>query len=78
MYALKMSKDIQALKVVSQNLMHSNISITDGDYGILSNNDDSGQIAAMRKRLLSTDYHNNEELKILTKQLCEKLGITGF
>ena len=32
-YALKNAKDVPALKAVSQNLMHSNLSITDGVYG---------------------------------------------
>jgi hypothetical protein len=41
-YALKLAKDIAALKAVSQNLMHSNISIADGVYGILSDNDVRG------------------------------------
>ena len=35
--ALKLAKEIGELNVLSQNLMHSNISITDGIYGMLSN-----------------------------------------
>ena len=35
-YALKKVKDVPALKAVSQNLIHSNLSITDGVYGIFS------------------------------------------
>jgi len=35
-YALKKAKDVQTLKAVSQNLMHSKLAITDGVYGILS------------------------------------------
>ncbi len=35
-HALKMAKDISALKAVSQNLMHENLSIADGVYGALS------------------------------------------
>jgi hypothetical protein len=73
-----LAKAIAALKAVSQNLMHSNISIIDGVYGILSNNDVRGQVAALGKQLLSADDHNIEELKIMTKQIFEKLGITGF
>jgi hypothetical protein len=38
-YALKNAKDISALKAVSQNLMHENLTITDGIYGILSKTD---------------------------------------
>ncbi len=38
-YALKKAKDVPALKAVSQNLRHSNLSITGGVYGVLSEND---------------------------------------
>jgi site-specific recombinase XerC len=34
-YAIKNSKDVGDLKAVSMNLMHSNLSITDGVYGVL-------------------------------------------
>lgn len=36
MYGLKNAKDIGDLKAVSQNLMHSSLNITDGIYGMLS------------------------------------------
>jgi hypothetical protein len=77
-YSLKLGKDLPALKAISQNLMHLNISITDGVYGILSDNDVRGQIAGLEKQIFSSDNHDIEELKILIKQLCEKLGIAGF
>jgi integrase len=69
-YALKLAKDIQTLKAVSQNLMHSNLSITDGVYGMLSGNDIRNQIT-----LLGTmkDSTNIEELKTLIKPLLKKL-----
>jgi integrase len=35
-YSLKFARNISALKAISQNLMHSNLSITDGVYGIFS------------------------------------------
>jgi len=40
-----MAKEIAGLKAVSQNLMHSNLSITDGVYGILSQIDVREQIS---------------------------------
>lgn len=46
-YALKHSKDIGQFKAVSQNLMHSNLSITDGIYGMLSDLDVQQRIAAL-------------------------------
>ena len=45
MYTLKMAKDVTALKSVSYNLMHENLSITDGVYSILSETDVRQQIA---------------------------------
>jgi site-specific recombinase XerC len=44
-YSIKMAKEIAGLKAVSQNLMHSNLSITDGVYGILSQIDVREQIS---------------------------------
>ena len=38
-YAIKKAKTVAELKAISQNLMHSNLSITDGIYGILSRED---------------------------------------
>jgi hypothetical protein len=73
-----MAKDIQALKAVSQNLMHSNISITDGVYGILSDNDVKGQIATLGGQVVSSDIQGIEELKIMTKQLLDKLGVEMY
>jgi hypothetical protein len=46
---LKQAKDIAALKAISQNLMHSNLSITDGIYGILSDMDVKAQIQGLGK-----------------------------
>ena len=37
--SIKRCKTVTELKAISQNLMHSNLSITDGVYGILSKND---------------------------------------
>ncbi len=38
-YAIKLAKDVASLKAISQNLMYSNLSVTDGVYGILSADD---------------------------------------
>jgi hypothetical protein len=50
-YALKQSKDIADLKAVSMNLMHSNLSITDGVYGVLSTADVGQRIAGLGMQL---------------------------
>jgi len=55
-------------------VMHSNISITDGVYGILSDNDIKGQITALGQEVDSNGKRDFEELKLITKQLLEKLG----
>ena len=39
-----MAKDVAALKAVSQNLMHENLTVTDGVYGVLSDTDVRRQI----------------------------------
>ncbi|MFH1524242.1 MAG: hypothetical protein ABIF04_04695 [Chloroflexota bacterium] len=70
-----MAKDIQALKAVSQTLMHSNLSITDGVYGILSDNDVRGQIAGLGYQITKSETRDIEEIKVMTKQLLERLGI---
>jgi hypothetical protein len=36
---LKNAIDVLALKAVTQNLIHANLGITDGVYGVLSEND---------------------------------------
>ena len=69
-YALKLAKDIAALKAVSQNLMHSNISITDGVYGILSDTDIQKQIASLGNTTALGE--SKEELENLIKQLLHK------
>ena len=48
-YALKQSQDVADLKAVSMNLMHSNLSITDGVYGIMSQQDISRRIQGLGK-----------------------------
>jgi len=56
-YALKNAKDATALKAVSQNLMHSNLIITDGIYSILNENDVKKQIAQIGQ------YFSQENIK---------------
>jgi len=67
-YALKLAKDIGELKAISQNLMHANISTTDGIYGILSNDD--------KKKLLSKfDLNNSNSSDDINKKLDEVLTL---
>ena len=69
-YALKQAKDVPALKAVSQNLMHKNLSITDGVYGILSDLDVKEQIALLGKSV-STASNKTELLDMLKKLISE-------
>ena len=66
---LKQAKDVPALKVVSENLMHSNLSIADGVYGILSGNDVRGQIALLGKNIGNGHTVSNDQLATLLEQL---------
>lgn len=64
------AKDISALKAVSQNLMHENLTITDGVYGILSENDVRVQIIGLsRKDSRSSEDRSVDELITLNKKL---------
>lgn len=46
-YALSMAKDVATLKAVSQNLMHENLTVTDGVYGVLSEVDVAKRVAGL-------------------------------
>lgn len=46
-YALTRAHDVADLKAISQNLMHSNLGITDGIYAILGESDMQARIAAL-------------------------------
>ncbi|MGD0005281.1 MAG: hypothetical protein ABSE06_13755 [Anaerolineaceae bacterium] len=48
---MKHSKDIADLKAVNMNLMHSNLTITDGVYGVLSTADVRQHITELGQQL---------------------------
>ena len=54
--------------------MHENLAITDGVYGILSDNDVRYEIADLGQKIGSRNIENVAELVQLTKVLLEKLG----
>ena len=72
-YSIMRTKDIAGLKAVSQNLMHSNLSITDGVYGVLSENNVKEQIKILGKNDGANKAGDQEQLRILIKQLLENL-----
>jgi integrase len=61
-YALKMAKNVADLKAVSQNLMHANLSITDGVYGVLSSQDVGERISMLGVNNSSSSATNNKDL----------------
>ena len=77
-YALKNAKDVSALKAVSQNLMHENLTVTDGVYGVLSEKDVREQISDLGQRLIHPETQNVKELIVLTKKLLESLDVNGI
>ena len=72
-YTIKIASDIGELKAISQNLMHSSISITDGIYGILSENDLETKISSLILKESSLNSNSVEELVMITKKLLEKI-----
>lgn len=73
-YALKNARDVPALKAVSQNLMHKNLSVTDGVYAILSEMDVKQQISLLGKSVSSSPNKDEflDALKDLLRQLENK------
>ncbi len=66
-------KDVPALKAVSQNLRHSNLSITGGVYGILSKTADRKQRAALGQKINPGETIDNENLVPLLERLSAEL-----
>lgn len=54
-YALTLARDMADLKAISQNLMHANISTTEGVYAIISNRDLRDRIAKLGKHQQGVD-----------------------
>jgi len=69
-YSLKQARNVPELKAISQNLMHSNLNITDGVYGILSDSDTKSFIANLATNRWQTNWENIDTIKeILSKLL---------
>jgi integrase len=63
-YGVKHARNMEELKAVSQNLMHSSISITDGLYGNLNNDDVQTAIAG-----LGDDQPISDDIQALARAL---------
>ena len=58
--SLQNSKDVADLKAVSQNLMQSNLSITDGLYGMFSVDDVGKRIANLGRQTQISNISSTE------------------
>lgn len=54
--------------------MHSNINITDGVYGILSDNDARGQIVALGCDYSTEENRDIQEIRLIVREVLNKLG----
>ncbi len=74
-YAHSRAKDVPALKAVSQNLLHENLSIADGVHGVLSETDVRQQIATPGNGVANSE--DVQELRSLVSRLLAKLERSG-
>jgi len=74
-YGLKHSRDVADLKAISQNLMHSSLSITDGVYGILSDDDMKLRISSIGKDNHDSRRKSREKYREVLKQIIHELGL---
>ena len=71
-YTLKKGQDMGDFKAISQNMMHSNLSVTDGIYGIFSEKEVKNRITGLSNSHQVGKY-SNEELNKLAEMIAEKL-----
>ncbi len=72
-YALKNAQDMGDFKAISQNMMHSNLSVTDGIYGIFSEEEVKNRITGLNS-LPQGGKYSDEELRKLAEMIADKLG----
>lgn len=72
-YALKRVKNLAGLKSVSQNVMHSNVGITDGLYGVFTQDDVHNTITSLEMDTTEkpTSNQGNAVIDALLKKLSE-------
>ena len=72
-YALKNAQDMADFKAISQNMMHSNLSVTDGIYGIFSEEEVKKRITGLNNN--SPDGNlSDTELRKMAEFIAEKLN----
>ena len=72
-YALKKAQDMGDFKAISQNMMHSNLSVTDGIYGIFSEQEVKNRITGLNNSPKNGKY-SAQELDNLADRIAERLG----
>jgi len=72
-YALKKAQDMGDFKAISQNMMHSNLSVTDGICGIFSEEEVKNRITGLNKTSQSKII-TDEEMHKLFEYIAEKIG----
>ena len=68
-YGIKHAKDVQALKAVSQNLMHANLTVTDGIYAILSKEDVQARITSLGVQNNLTSFEQADVISLIEQLL---------
>jgi site-specific recombinase XerC len=71
-YALKMAQDMGDFKAISQNMMHANLSITDGIYGMFSEDEVKNRITGLNNTSSKRDLSDEEIEKI--REFMNKIG----
>jgi len=64
-FALKRARTVAELKAVSQNLMHADLTVTNGVYGVLTDNDLQQTIASLGRAALP-DQNGDQQALIAT------------
>lgn len=70
-YGIQQSKDLSDLKAISMNLMHENLQVTDGVYGIFSNVDVQMKIAGLENN--SSGIKSNDEIISMLNKLVDEI-----
>ena len=68
-YAIERAVTVADLKAISLNLMHANLTITDGVYGVLSENEVSSRIAKLGESVVDTTEDVVQQLEVIIKML---------
>jgi integrase len=72
-YALKRCKDVADLKAVSQNLMHSSLTVTDSIYSVLSTEDVGERIAGISGDLDSREGIDEELIAQIVRETMRRV-----